>query len=266
METKVVYKPITKKFMNIADVRVIQVGIKEYVVLKDVFNALGRLTSGGQIETSDRRKLAKIIGGENYIKKFRVETYSGSSRYRHSQHMCCVEIGILQQYDLLSIFGKGNKIIYTNYREEYSFIQLVKDFFRYDKYICIQEQFKIMEFRVDLAIGTNVFVEFDENQHKYSLEEDIERMQKISLANTYSNGYLLNTNNYKEVGYEYKEYEGFCTYCLPGAFFIRVNDKNCLTWIPLMYEHYCEYMDFLDIPPTPYLGNSKDLINLPYLC
>ena len=63
METKVVYKPITKKFMNIADVRVIQVGIKEYVVLKDVFNALGRLTSGGQIETSDRRTLANFLLG-----------------------------------------------------------------------------------------------------------------------------------------------------------------------------------------------------------
>lgn len=48
METKVVYKPVLKKFMNIADVRVIQVGIKEYVVLKDVFNALGRVEANGK--------------------------------------------------------------------------------------------------------------------------------------------------------------------------------------------------------------------------
>lgn len=100
METKVVYKPITKKFMNIADVRVIQVGIKEYVVLKDVFNALGRLTSGGQIETSDRRTLANFLLGmkldsESFTIDFNKKKGRGNKSNGSIQQVGCLDIEIV---------------------------------------------------------------------------------------------------------------------------------------------------------------------------
>ena len=51
-----------------------------------------------------------------------------------------------------------------------------------------------------------------------------------------------------------------------GAFFIRVTDKSCLTWIPLMYEHYSEYMNFLYEPISiPKISHSDELITMKYV-
>ena len=83
METKVVYKPVLKKFMNIADVRVIQVGIKEYVVLKVVFNALGRVEANGKWSDAKHKTfqflndIGKIEDGEKLpvlVKQGRTKT------------------------------------------------------------------------------------------------------------------------------------------------------------------------------------------------
>ena len=96
METKVVYKPITKKFMNIADVRVVPVGIKEYVVLKDVFNALGLLDSRGDIPSAYKSTLASFLNGIGCDRKsFMVTSKSKKSRSRETQQVDCLDIEVV---------------------------------------------------------------------------------------------------------------------------------------------------------------------------
>lgn len=46
-EEKKVYKPVIKNFMGIADVRMVEVGRDEYVVCKDMFDALGLVRDNG---------------------------------------------------------------------------------------------------------------------------------------------------------------------------------------------------------------------------
>ena len=52
---KDVYKCYTKKFFN-EEGRFINAKGYEWLILKDMFNWLGRLTDKQQIETTDRRK------------------------------------------------------------------------------------------------------------------------------------------------------------------------------------------------------------------
>jgi hypothetical protein len=143
----------------------------------------------------------------------------------------------------------------------------VKGFFKHDNYVSIQEDVKMMEFTVDLTIGLYVAVEYDDGS-----EVDIERMQKIALSNTAhvywkdSKVYLHNTNDYKEKSYRITEYDGFTTYDIDGAFFIRVSDVNNLTWIPLVYDYYCEYIDFMFEDMETPVEHSDDLINMEYSC
>ena len=59
METNV-YKPTIKNFMGIADVRVIQDGRNEYVVLKDVFDCLGLVKEGG-IWTEPKQRTLEFL-------------------------------------------------------------------------------------------------------------------------------------------------------------------------------------------------------------
>lgn len=54
---KIIYRPIIKDFLG-ESVRVVQVGLKEYVILKDVFSALGRVRADGTWTNE---------GGETYI-------------------------------------------------------------------------------------------------------------------------------------------------------------------------------------------------------
>ncbi|MDU2047779.1 MAG: hypothetical protein E6715_05740 [Clostridium perfringens] len=234
----------------------------EWIVLKDVFSALGRVKENGSW-TDEKKKLSKIIGEEN-ITKFKIKVQISNSLNKRSfsnQYVLCAKKCILEKYDIISLFKKG--VVCTNYRNEHSFVSLVEDFFKHDV-ISLEKQFNILEYRVDISIGDRVFIEFDEEYHEKIIEQDIERMQKISLANTYWRGYLANTNDYKEQKYELEEYGDFNIYEFNGAYFIRVFNKSCLSWIPLMYYIYCEDMDGLLRKPTPYIGNSKDLINLKY--
>ena len=265
-----VYKTETKKFMNETG-RFINVDGEEWLVVKDMFNWLGRLRKDGDITTSDKNKLLKFLRNirqEECLKKFEIEVKPKKPRGRQMQKMSCIKFSIVEKHwdNIELLFSKKN--ICVGMRDEYSFINNVKDFFKYDKFISIETQVNIMEFRVDMIIGTSIFVEFDEAHHKKQTQEDIVRMQKIALANTYDtrDGYLCNTNDYKEMHYEHKEYDGFSTFEFNGAFFIRVTDKSCLTWIPLMYEHYSEYMNFLYEPISiPKISHSDELITMKYV-
>lgn len=248
-----------KNFLG-SEVRVVN---NEYIVLKDMFNALGRVKEDGTW-TDEKKKLEKIIGKENIVKLKISYNNKTNNKARNTQYVLCAKIDILEKYDIESLFKKG--VICTKYREEHSFISLIEDFFKYDKHISLEKQFPILEYKVDLAIGTNVFVEFDEKHHKNQTQEDMERMQKISLANTYRDGYLHNTNKYEEQKSIINKYDGFTTYDFNGAFFIRVFDKKCLSWIPFVYGKYIEFPDLLDEKPTPYVGHSSELISLKYSC
>lgn len=250
-----------KEFLGV-EVRVVN---DEYIVLKDMFGALGRLSKDGQIESKDVSKLKRIIGKEN-ITKLKIYSKSNNNRSRTHQYCLCANIDELKQHDIVGIFKKGKDYIYTSYRDELSFINNVKKFFKYNKYIYINNQFQIMEYKVDLVLGCCVFIEFDEKYHKNIKEEDIERMQKISLANTYDGKHLYNTNNYKEQNFEYEEYEYFSLYRFNGALFVRVTNSYCLNWIPIVYAEYDDCIDLLNKEPKPYQGLSSDLINLKFVC
>lgn len=54
-----VYKPIIKKFLG-KDVRVVQVGSKEYIILKDMFNILGRVKTNGDWN-NEKNKLREFL-------------------------------------------------------------------------------------------------------------------------------------------------------------------------------------------------------------
>ena len=68
------------------------------------------------------------------------------------------------------------------------------------------------------------------------------------------------------MNYEYEEYEDFDVYSFNSCLFIRVKNENCLNWIPLMYEYYNEYMDFLyEEPRIAPIKNSNELVNLKFV-
>ena len=93
MVAKEVYKPIIKKFLG-KEVRVITVGINEYIVLKDMFLVLGRLDNDGDIPTTTTRKLNRFltdIGRLNDRKSFTVNTKQKGVG-RHNQDVPCLLI------------------------------------------------------------------------------------------------------------------------------------------------------------------------------
>ena len=55
------------------------------------------------------------------------------------------------------------------------YIKKVDEFFKHDKYVSLVKNYKIMEFTVDLVIGTDVFIDFPKGTPK-------EVIQKISEA------------------------------------------------------------------------------------
>lgn len=159
--------------------------------------------------------------------------------------------------------------------EELNFVAKVKDFFKYDKDIFIEEQFPMLEYRIYLVIGDSVFIEYDEKHYSKQRGVDIERMQQISLANTANvcNVYgedkqihLYYTNDYKTQMYTYEEYEGFETYKFNGAFFIRIHDPNVMNWIPLVYAYYNDYVDGMCNKPRTLIKHSSELKNYKYTC
>lgn len=79
-----------KKFLGM-EVRVVN---NEYIVLKDMFEALGRLSDNGQIQTPERNKLQeflKDISKETDSKSFTI-TSKGKKQSRDSQEIQCLKI------------------------------------------------------------------------------------------------------------------------------------------------------------------------------
>ena len=135
------------------------------------------------------------------------------------------------------------------------YIKKVDDFFKHDKYVSLVKDFKIMEFTVDLVIGTNVFIDFAKGTPK-------EVMQKILLANSYdsSANRLQGTNNYKDLELDEHDYGNFIIYDSYCGLFIKVFDKNDLSWIPLVYGYYTDWPDLLcEAPHTCPISNSSEL-------
>lgn len=267
-----VYKPEIKKFLG-KDVRVITVGLNQYIILKDMFGILGKLDKNNQIDHKDRNKLKKFLAvkGLPDIFKLNISTKSPKLKARKRQYCYVYDFKFIQEYwdEIYLLFNK-NGYNCVSIRDELNFVSKVKDFFRYDNYIFVQEQFPMMEYRVDIVIGNSVFIEFDEPYHNSQLSEDIERMQQIALANTahiyHGDGqiWLYYTNDYKTKQYEHTKYEGFETYEFDGAFFIRIHDSNIMNWIPLVYDHYVEYMNAMFEQPCTLIKHSSDLTKYQY--
>lgn len=79
-----------KKFLGM-EVRVVN---EEYIVLKDMFNALGRLSDKGQIQTAERNKLQdflKDINKETDSKTFTI-TSKGRKHSREEQEAECLKL------------------------------------------------------------------------------------------------------------------------------------------------------------------------------
>lgn len=266
-----VYKPTIKKFLG-KEVRVITVGLKQYIILKDMFDVLGRVKADGTW-TNAKNKLEKFLAVKGLPNIFKLNVSTKNPNHKGGkQHCCCVyDFKLIQEYwdEIYLLFNK-NGYNCVSIRDELNFVSKVKDFFKYDNYIFIQEQFPIMEYRVDLIIGNSVFIEFDESYHNLQLTKDIERMQQIALANTaniyWEDGqiWLHDTNDYKTKQYEHTKYEGFETYDFNGAFFIRIHDLNVMNWIPLVYAYYVEDMNAMFEQPCTLIKHSSDLTKYQY--
>lgn len=139
------------------------------------------------------------------------------------------------------------------------YIKKVDEFFKHDKYVSLVKDYKIMEFTVDLVIGMDVFIDFGAR-----IKEEI---QAILLANSYdsSANRLYGTNNYKQVELDEHDYGNFIVYDSCYGLYIKVFDKNDLSWIPLVYAYYSEWPEFLiDKPGTCELKDSSELIQCGY--
>ena len=91
-----VYKTQTKKFMNETG-RFINVDGEEWLVVKDMFNWLGRLRADGQVETTDRNKLIKFL--KNIRQETAGETFTitskGRKQSRETQEAWCIKIDVV---------------------------------------------------------------------------------------------------------------------------------------------------------------------------
>lgn len=106
-----VYKTETKKFMNETG-RFINVDGEEWLVVKDMFNWLGRLRADGQVETTDRNKLIKFL--KNIRQETAGETFTitskGRKQSRETQEAWCIKIDVvpmvLTQFEPTARAGK----------------------------------------------------------------------------------------------------------------------------------------------------------------
>lgn len=91
-----VYKTETKKFMNETG-RFINVEGEEWLVVKDMFNWLGRLRKDGQIEGDDRDKLNNFLEDINQISavgSYHI-TSKGRKQSREVQKVDCIKIDVV---------------------------------------------------------------------------------------------------------------------------------------------------------------------------
>lgn len=93
---KIIYRPIIKDFLG-EGVRVVQVGLKEYVILKDVFSVLGRVKADGTW-TDEKKKLILFLKDIDKIsdhETFKVTSKSKNKRSRETQDVDCLNIETL---------------------------------------------------------------------------------------------------------------------------------------------------------------------------
>lgn len=93
---KDVYKCYTKKFFN-EEGRFIYADDYEWLVLKDMFNWLGRLRIDGQLEGQDTKKLNLFLEDINEIsalKTFQI-TSKGKKQSREVQEFNCIKVNII---------------------------------------------------------------------------------------------------------------------------------------------------------------------------
>ena len=93
---KIIYRPIIKDFLG-ESVRVVQVGLKEYVILKDIFSALGRVKADGTW-TDEKKKLILFLKDIDKIsdhETFEVTSKSKNKRSRETQDVDCLNIETL---------------------------------------------------------------------------------------------------------------------------------------------------------------------------
>ena len=84
-----------KKFLGM-EVRIVN---EEYIVLKDVFSALGRLDNKNQIVSTDRNKLKEFLIDINKLcdsKTFTITSKSKKSKSRDYQEVDCLNISIIR--------------------------------------------------------------------------------------------------------------------------------------------------------------------------
>ena len=87
-----VYKPEIKKFLG-KDVRIITVGLNQYIILKDMFEVLGRVKEDGQVQTTDRNKLHKFLKDIDKLcdsEELMVTSKSKKSKSRETQTVGCL--------------------------------------------------------------------------------------------------------------------------------------------------------------------------------
>lgn len=93
---KIIYRPIIKDFLG-ESVRVVQVGVKEYAILKDVFSVLGRVKADGTW-TDEKKKLILFLKDIDKIsdhETFVVTSKSKNKRSRETQDVDCLNIETL---------------------------------------------------------------------------------------------------------------------------------------------------------------------------
>nr|DAZ34431.1 MAG TPA: hypothetical protein [Caudoviricetes sp.] len=267
-----VYKPEIKKFLG-HKVRVITVELKQYIILNDMFDILGKLDKNKSIPTNYKNKFKKFLAVKGLPDIFKLNTYTNhlKPKSRKHQHYYVYDFKLIQEYwDEISLLFNKNGYNCVAIRDELNFVSKVKDFFKYDNYIFIKDQFPMMEYHIDMVIGNSVFIEFDEPHHNSQSSKDIERMKQVALANTahiyHGDGqiWLYDTNNYKTKQYKHMKYEGFETYEFDSAFFIRIHALDIMNWIPLVYAYYVEYMDAMLEQPCTLIKYSSDLTKYQY--
>lgn len=140
-----VYKPTIKKFMGM-DVRIIEVDKHEYIVCKDIFNALGLVstdTQGNSTWGMPKKKMLdflEIINQTSDVKTFYVTSKSDKSKSRDIQEMDCLNIEtvpvVLTQFKPTARRGKEALDKWSE------FMKFVNDLFQYHelhKYIIVDK-------------------------------------------------------------------------------------------------------------------------------
>ena len=92
-----VYKTQTKKFMNETG-RFINVDGEEWLVVKDMFNWLGRLDKNGDVTTRDTNKLNDFLQDINQISartKCTVTSKGSKSKSREIQEVWCIKLDVV---------------------------------------------------------------------------------------------------------------------------------------------------------------------------